>query len=204
MIASPASLQKIQAFLQDKGIALHLVDSELQGFIPGVRMLDGELHVGTNATVDGVLHEAGHLAITPKPFRHLMTGNLSRGQREMVDTLTRADADIEGALSRHAMQCSDTEATAWAFAAGRALGFSDEEVILSSSYDGEGDTIRLALSMGQYLGVNGMAAAGMCAHGLLARARGLPSYPEMLNWVQDGPYPEWNLTPATPARRMRP
>lgn len=191
MIASHDDLILIQSFLQERGIDLALVDEAIEGFVPGVEIKNGTLRVGTNATVDSVLHEAGHLANTPKPFRRLMDGNMAKGIRKMFQSIQAAGLDPEDPLFVGAIQCSDPEASAWAFAAGRSMGFADEITILDSSYDGEGAGIRRALAMSQYAGINGMARTGMCAHGFFAKTMGLPAYPDMIRWTQDGPYPEW-------------
>lgn len=116
----------------------------------------------------------------------------------MFEAIRDANLEPDSSLVRQAIQCSDPEATAWAFAAGRALGFSDELIILDSSYDGTGATVRLALAASQYIGINGLTAAAMCARGAVAALRGQPAYPHMLVWTQEGPYPEWS-----PAVRKR-
>jgi len=61
------------AFLSGIGIELVLVDS-LEGavFLEDMRVVAGALHHLTGAKACNLLHEAGHIAIVPTRFRHLM------------------------------------------------------------------------------------------------------------------------------------
>lgn len=77
------------------------------------------------------------------------------------------------------MQCSDPEATAWAWAAGVHLGLPPEAVIMDHEYDGEGEGIRLALQLKCYLGINGLTHAGICSN---PRVDG--GYPVLRSWLQ--------------------
>lgn len=201
--ATPEELDRVQDFLASVGIVMQRLDTQVHGFLPGVQLDGGVLKVGVGADLDSILHEAGHLAITPAPFRSWMSGNLARGQRQMCEALSSVDLDPECDLVKHSIQCSDPEATAWAFAVGRRLGFADDLTILDSSYQGEGASIRAGLAVGSYSGINGLVAAGMCAHGFGARMRGEQVYPVMHRWTQDGPYPEWQPSPAPKPRGLR-
>lgn len=205
--ANPKELSRVVDFLNDVGIKATLTDQPLKGFLDGVIIKRGELEVGPNAPIDAVLHEAGHLATTPKPFRHWMNDNLARGQKKALDAVARIGLDPESALGRHVLQFSDTEATAWAYAAGKALGLDEETIIPDHAYEGEGAQIRAMCKAGKYFGVSGLVNAGMCDAGLAAKMRGNPAYPTMLRWVQDGPYPEWKEPHAeareAPARKPK-
>jgi hypothetical protein len=200
-VTTPDDLRRIQAFLDRVGIVMTQTPDPVEGFLPGVRIVHGGLLVGPGADADSILHEAGHLATTPAPFRDLMHGNVTGGQKKMADALLAGVLDPECDLVVQAMQCSDAEASAWAFAAGRAIGLPDDKIILDSSFDGGGASIRQALALSAYLGINGMVRAGMCAQGLYARMKGLPAYPEMIRWTQEGPYPELGAVPVEPARK---
>ena len=208
LTTSADDLHKVAAFLNRIGIVATFVDEPLHGFLDGVKIHQGQIQIGTNAQVEDVLHEAGHLATTPKPFRHWMNDNLAKGQKKALDAMTRLNVNPESDLGRHVLQFTDTEATAWAYAAGKELGFDDAKIISDQSYDGDGASIRAMCRMGKYFGVSGLVAAGMCDSGLAAKMRGNPAYPAMLRWTQDGPYPEWKDMPepgdrqAAPSRRM--
>ena len=103
----------------------------------------------------------------------------------MFKDLETRGLDPDDPLYRAAVQTSDPEATAWAFAAGKHLGFRENRIILASQYQGTGRDIRFALGVGQYMGIHGLAHAGFCAvNRLVAQARGIPQYPELAMWVQ--------------------
>src|SRR3546814_7008484 len=79
----------------------------------------------------------------------------------MCDEMGRAlaaDPDLspDAPEMRAIMQAGETEATAWAFAAGRAIGLPDHVIIEAQDYDGEGEGIRFGLALNAYVGINGM------------------------------------------------
>ena len=156
------------------------------GFIPGVLIQNGTLLYDLEvASLADLLHEAAHLAITPMEYRHLMSKGLMSGLRAMFDSLERDNIEPDSPLSRAIMQCSDTEATAWAYAAGIHLGVKPCDIIDAKSYDGTGYDILKALQMNAYVGINGLHHAGMCVNGKgMAALRGTEPYPHMQRWVQ--------------------
>lgn len=168
-------------FLNGIGIAARY-ESGANGFSDGCRIGRGTLAVDPACRISTLLHEAGHLAITPRCFRSWMDGNLFAGQRAMLDAVCDARHDPDDPLYRAVIQCSDPEATAWTWAAGAALGVPGEEIVRSDEYGGEGDTIRLALEMRAYIGVHGLAHAGFCS----IRDRGsVAGWPHLHFWTQD-------------------
>ncbi|HDR8983191.1 hypothetical protein QZM46_07605 [Burkholderia vietnamiensis] len=133
-------------FLNEIGIPARY-ETGATGFTEGCRIDRGTLSVDPACRVSTVLHEGAHLAITPRCFRVLMNGNLFAGQREMLRIIGEADLHPDDPLYRAVIQCSDPEATAWAWAAGIQLGLPGEEIIRADEYDGDGEEIRLALQM---------------------------------------------------------
>ncbi len=89
---------------------------------------------------------------------------------------------------RAALQCSDPEATAWAWAAGKHLGIPEDEIILDSEYGNDGAGIRLALSLRSYPGINGLAHAGFCA--VRDGVAPLPVFPALAHWTQPAEVPD--------------
>ncbi|RMN17153.1 hypothetical protein ALQ64_03151 [Pseudomonas cannabina] len=169
-------------FLQGIGLAV-AVKAGSKGFIDHVEVVDGGLYVDPNAAASGILHEAGHLAIVPKQFRHHLSGDLSKGIAKIFAELDMMDLEPDAHLQRAMLQASDPEATAWAFAAGKAIGIPETMIIQSAEYDGEGDFIRSALSALRYIGINGLSHAGFCV--LRENAyRPLPVYPSLSYWLQ--------------------
>lgn len=153
-------------------------------FLAGVDIVDGVLLIAPNAPVSNVLHEAGHLATLPGDFRRFAQSDFAGVQERMFECIDFSDP--EAPLARIAIQSSDPEATAWAWAAGVHLGLAPEVIIRDQDYDGEGDSIRLCLQTGGYLGINGLATTGLCAvrDNEYARARGIPAFPGLKSWLQ--------------------
>lgn len=176
-----AMLRKVIDYLRQIGLAVHEVSSA-NGFVPGCRIRSGALCVDSSCTPSALLHEAGHLATVPARFRGLMSDNLATGMRHMFDQLTRMQLEPDHPLWRAAVQCSDPEATAWAWAAGLAIGLEAQTIIQDAEYDGSGAEIRAMLQAGQYVGINGLAHAGMCrrGHWVAEEFR----YPRMQHWLQ--------------------
>lgn len=177
MPAANPSLLKAAGFCQAIGLEVSW-QLGATGFVTGVAVRDGGLDIDpVMASASSVLHEAGHLACIPAKYRSAARSNLAGVFSRMGNDLMQLEPDSP--LSRAIIQCSDPEATAWAWAAGKHIGLPDHEIILDHEYDGEGAEIRAMLSMGQYYGINGLAHAGMAAR------RGSSSYPRMLKWLQD-------------------
>jgi hypothetical protein len=149
----------------------------VSGFVPGIRIEQGVILVDRGAKPGDLLHEAAHLAIMPSSFRSKASTNLHQAFKSMMDCLN--EHDPESAIAIAIMQCGDTEATAWSWAAGKACGIPDELIITDSSYDGVGAEIRTMLSLKGYLGINGLSRAGFC------RVRGDNAFPHMNKWMQD-------------------
>lgn len=179
-------LARVMAGLADIGITA-VLDESAWGFLGKVRIVDGGLRIAPDCPVGDVLHEAGHLAIIPRRYRARANDNVGQIQREMLDDMDLLDEPIDSPLYRAVLQTSDPEATAWAYAFGRHLGLDAEDIIEDHSYRnaqgvGTGADIRLALTMGAYAGINGLAHAGFCS--VNARGR-LPKYPALAFWTQE-------------------
>jgi hypothetical protein len=177
---------KVRHFLNQVGIPTRYVDGAT-GFSNGCHIVKGELHVDPACRISTILHEAGHLAITPRCFRSLMNGDLFKGLRDMLRTVDEAGIYPDDPLYRAVIQCSDPEATAWAWAAGTELGLPGEEIIRNDEYGGDGEAIRLALQMRAYIGVNGLAHAGFCA---IRERNGKAGWPHLHFWTQEVGFPE--------------
>lgn len=166
------------------GIGLHVeIVPGACGFIEGVRVVAGGLHVDQGARASGLLHEAGHLAIVPNAYRHYLNGDLDEGIGQIFDEVDALGLEHDEPLLRAMLQAGDSEATAWAWAAGKALCLPEEKIIQNDEYGGDGAFIRSALAANSYVGINGISHAGFC----VMRAnpyRNLPVYPGMAFWLQ--------------------
>jgi hypothetical protein len=186
-LAVDALLLRVIAELNGIGLEARLVEGAT-GFLRGVRIVGGALHIAPECPVSDVLHEAGHLACLPKRYRHLANDDLDVVAREMLDDVERLNEHPDSPLYRAAIQCGDSEATAWAFAFGRHIGVDARDIIEDHQYpdevtgEGTGAEVRLALSMGRYIGIHGLAHAGFCSTNRFGR---LPQYPNLAYWTQD-------------------
>lgn len=100
----------------------------------------------------------------------------------MLRAVDEMNLHPDAPLYRTVIQCSDPEATAWAWSAGIALGVAHEAIIQDDEYDGEGAGIRLALQLHAYIGIHGLAHAGFCA---VRAGRERPAWPELAYWTQE-------------------
>ncbi|WP_054432535.1 hypothetical protein [Achromobacter sp. 2789STDY5608633] len=182
--STSSALQSAIAFL--RSIGLTVTEREgATGFIPHIRITAGTLEVDPACPVSNLLHEAGHCATVPERYRSLLDGNISSGQQQMLDLAMKEECDPDGPLYRAVVQASDPEATAWAWAAGKALGLADELIIMDDEYDGDGAFVRQQLQANAYVGINGLSHAGFCAiNERVGAFRQLPVYPALKWWLQ--------------------
>ncbi|MHC5208780.1 hypothetical protein [Pseudomonas chlororaphis] len=169
-------------FLRSIGLVVQ-VEEGASGFIEHVAVVDGGLRVDPKAPASGLLHEAGHLAIVPTRFRHYLSGSLGEGMKRAFAELDQLGLDPDDPLMRAMLQTSDPEVTAWAWAAGKAIGLPDQKIIQDDEYQGEGGFIRIALGSNSYAGINGLSHAGFCVP-RQNPYRPLPVYPSLAHWLQ--------------------
>lgn len=190
-------------FLREVGLVVRKAPKGTLGdaFLPGIKIVDGELHVDTQrAAVTDILHDAGHLATIPTYFRFKANGDLSGVQKEMIAYLDSHMNDLatypECEFSRALLQCGETEAIAWQYAASQAIGLPDEllfppqtakEIKENGSWE---DTLE-GLKRNDYLGINGLQCAGwtQVRPNRYMADKGIPVYPKLAYWLKDVPNP---------------
>ena len=149
------------------------------GFLDYVIIENGQIFYDpNNATVNDILHEAGHIAVLPSPVRNKANNNLN-SVYDIICQNAKKHFDIrnpDSPESRAYLQCGETEATAWAWAAGKAIGLPKEIIIEDSDYENEGENMRTMLSLNSYYGINGLVAGNM--------VESVKSYPKMIRWLQ--------------------
>lgn len=177
-----SELTKVIIFLESIGLTVK-IHVGAHGFLDGVRIEQGILLVDPACKTSSLLHEAGHISCVPSRFRGYMSDDLDHGITRMLDEVRELGLEADHPLERAALQCSDVEATAWAWAAGNQIGLEPEQIIQDDEYEGDGAEIRLMLQSKRYLGINGLARSGMCRFG-----RWYPPemcYPNMILWLQN-------------------
>jgi hypothetical protein len=161
------TLDRILAFLAD----IHLSTTEgivpTDSFLPGVRITRGTLIYDRSALrwPGDLLHEAGHIAVTPASFREALDDSL----------------DSSPAVA-HA---GEVEATAWAYAAIVHLELDPSVLFHEGGYRGHSAGLIMSYSYGVYPGAFGLAQAGMTYVGADAQCAGVPAYPRMARWLRE-------------------
>ncbi len=162
-----ASTEAIVGFLRGIGIVVREGAVADDAFLPGLVVERGEIifDAGRLAWPGDLLHEAGHIAVTPPAQRRLLP-----------DSLSGHPIDAEG---------GEVEATAWAYAASVALGLDPAVLFHPGGYHGRSAALVLTYAMGVYPGAKGLADAGMTLVGDRARQAGVPPYPHMTAWLRE-------------------
>lgn len=172
------NLEIVSGFLNSIGIRC-LERKGSTGFLEGCKIVNGEIHYDTEVcTPSNLLHEAGHIAITPSETRHLLDGDVDTWF-DKVEARIEILSDTLGPddpLMRAYLQASECEATAWAYAAGKAAGLDPEIIIMDHEYDGSGDAVRAGLESNAYAGINGLRAGGFISS--------VEEYPRLQRWLQ--------------------
>ncbi len=184
-------LAKAIAFIQAVGIPVRIVDRAF-GFADKVKIENGCLLTERDAAVSTLLHEAGHLAVLPGQFRDIADGDLSN-LTEVLDRVVCQEPP-DSPLTRAILQAGDAEATAWAWAAGKHLGLPESSIISDAEYEGDAAGVRHALTANAWLGINGLAHAGMTT----PRHCDGPKFPSLVRWVQPSIAPQQDTAPAIP------
>ncbi len=134
--------------------------------IPGVTISRGTVVFDPSALrwPGDLLHEAGHIAVTPAPLRPLLDGALES--------------------SVPAPYATEIEAIAWSYAAAVHLGLDAAIVFHPEGYRGKSSALLFTFSLGVFPGAHGLAQAGMTLIGAEARNAGVQPYPHMLQWLR--------------------
>jgi hypothetical protein len=112
-----------------------------------------------------LLHEAGHIAITPSSLRSALDDALD--------------------ASSSAPHSGEAEATAWAYAAVAHLQLHPSVLFHEGGYRGHSAGLIASYSHGVYPGAFGLAQAGMTLTGADASLAGVRPYPAMIRWLRE-------------------
>ena len=175
------------SFVQGIGLEVVTRDSGVRGFIEGVRVRAGVLHVGLDTVFPGdVLHEAAHLALIPLRFRHLADGDLRDVNKAMRNYVEAHGEGLmrhpEDPLCRAVLQADEQEAAAWQYAAALKVGLPDVWLFPDDAFEGNGKAVLQYLKLKRHMGINGLQAARWT----LVRKNphiDLPVYPELAHWL---------------------
>jgi hypothetical protein len=156
-------LVEIVTFLNAIGIVTRAGTLATESFLPGVLIDHGTLlfEPAKIAAPSDLLHEAGHIAVTPLAYRHCLHGALSPDHA----------FDYGG----------EVEAIAWSFAAATAIKMPLTELFHPMGYRGQAPALAMSFALGVYPGVHGLVNAGLAAN---ARLGSLGAYPTLLRWLR--------------------
>ncbi len=175
MTESRDPLTRTLDFLTSIGIVTVPRD-DADGFLDAVRIVHGTLHYAPSRVLTSdLLHEAGHLAVLPSAYRSMADGDLDDMYEDMLKDASERHP-IDSPELRAAMQSGECEASAWAYAAGVAIGLDPDEIIHPDHYDGTGELVRFQFENRCHFGVNGLRHGGMIDS--------VRTYPRMLRWLQ--------------------
>jgi hypothetical protein len=131
--------------------------------LPGITIDHGVLVVDESRLQNpgDLLHEAGHLAVTPSGARSDVMGSAGNsGGYEMA-------------------------AIAWSYAAVRDLEMDPSVVFHDNGYRGGSDNLIENFAAGRYFGVPMLQWLGLSAEPAKATELGIQPYPHMINWIVD-------------------
>jgi hypothetical protein len=160
-------LESIIEFLTQIGISVVEGVVPPDSFLPGIRLAHGTLIFDRRSLrwPGDLLHEAGHIAVTPAGLRN-----------ELDDAL-------EGAAP--VPHAGEVEATAWAYAALVYLQLPPAVLFHEGGYHGHSAGLITTFSCGVYPGAFGLSQAGMTLVGTAAKTAGVPPYPHMIRWLRE-------------------
>lgn len=155
--------EQLAAFLRSIGLEIEQRTLPDDCFLPGLALENGRIIVDEAKMLypGDILHEAGHLAVTPAAERHLCGGNLTVGGGEEM-----------GAI-------------AWSYAAALHIGIDPAVVFHEHGYKKGSDSLLDNFSHGRYLAVPLLQWMGLTFDEKKAREQGIAPYPHMVRWLRE-------------------
>jgi hypothetical protein len=187
-----AEAEKIINFATTLGFSIETGPLPSPGVLPGILIMSECRLVydpDTSRSAGELLHEIGHLAILPQPFRNMAYGDVERSISDAVDAWMMATPFMteepgmiptENPVSRALIQVGDCEAQAWSYSASLECGIDPLSVFHKNAYQGDGRAVVAGLRVSCHAGINGLIAAGMCAP---------RRFPTLTKWLQDATDP---------------
>jgi hypothetical protein len=161
---SPATTIQIISFIRGIGIPVDFAVIEHTTFLPGVTIQNGGLIVDAEKLKHpgDLLHEAGHIAVTPKDKRPVLNDN--------VDTFAQQGGEEMAAI-------------AWSYAACKHLGMDSRVVFHEEGYKGDSESLIENFDNGRYIGVPLLQLYGITFEKKQAAEQLVQPYPHIINWL---------------------
>lgn len=152
------------SFISSIGINVYFERIEKSTFLDGIAIKDGSIIVDREklSYPGDLLHEAGHIAVTPLSKRECLNDNV--------------DSDITDGGNEMA-------AIAWSYAACKYLNIDPHIVFHEQGYKGEGASIVSNFSDGRCFGVPLLQWYGMTYEAKSGNELQVDPYPNMVNWL---------------------
>ena len=159
--------RQISDFLKQIGIDVLPTKLSRETFLPGIAVKNGKLLVDEEKLLypGDLLHEAGHIAVTPANLRNRLNDEISL-------------PDFQSGVL-------ETEAIIWSYAACIYLDIDPQIVFHPNGYQGKSEALLSNFKMGVFLGVNQLEDAGMTFSKRTAAESGEKPFPEMIKWCKD-------------------
>lgn len=166
-IRKSVEIAQITAFLDRIGIPCSIAVLPENTFLPGLEIRAGAILVDPEKLhhPGDILHEAGHIAVTPPGQRHLLDGNVGEN-----------DPNAMG---------QEIAAILWSYAALKAIDLPEEVVFHTQGYKGQSDWFIDNFQSGHYIGLPLLEWMGMCAGPQKASGMGIASFPDMIAWLRE-------------------
>jgi len=150
-------------FIQSIGISVYFEDNTGQTFLPGITIKNGALIVDKAklSHPGDLLHEAGHIAVTPGE------------ERKLLDETNAAQFDDGNEIA----------AIAWSYAACKYLNIDPHIVFHENGYRGASENIITNFNNGQYMGAPLLDWHGMTTYGNHHQHSVSDTYPTMTYWL---------------------
>jgi hypothetical protein len=153
-------------FLKSIGIETIFRKIETLCFLPGLLIENGHIIIDRDQLLypGDILHEAGHIAVTPAADRGLLNN--------------------QAVLESKSRETEEMMAIAWSYAACIYLELDPLIVFHESGYNGTGENIMENFRSGRFFGIPSLQWCGMTMEPGNSR-NGDVVYPEMMKWLRD-------------------
>lgn len=173
---------RILSFLRTLGFSFEALGNQAC-FIPGIAICQNMVVAYDDKrwlSPGDLLHEAGHLAVIPAPFRDQIYGDPERTLDPLASEYLSThrwldDNHREDPVLRGLIQCGESEAQAWSYAAASHLGIDPALVFHPGAYEGGSTGLLYGFRVNCHLGIHGLMACGMTTKRM---------FPKMNRWLQ--------------------
>lgn len=154
---------KIVAFLREIGLVVRSAEITKETVLPGIDVDHGAILIDESklSHPGDLLHEAGHLAVTPAEKRKQLGGDVGKKASE------------------------EMMAIAWSYAAAVQLGLDLRILFHADGYKGWSESLIENFTQGRYFGVPMLQWIGLTADEKRAKELSLAAYPAMIRWLID-------------------